>query len=436
MDALTGLMNGPLVEGALQRRILSRGGISSSLAVVIIGLDRFRHLNELLGYRCGDEALIEVAHRLRSYPGVAEVARLGGDEFCAVLDPVEDRHAALLAAECLMGVFERPLVLAEREFYLTASAGVSLFPSDGRDAVSLLRQASRAMVKIKRRGGNAAECSNEAPWLTPEQRYNLETALRRALEREELSLRFQPEVDREGNFAGCEVLLSWFHNVLGKVEADTFIRLAEEIGVIAPIGSWVLWQACAQAKLWRDEGLVLPRIAVNVSALQFAMPNFIDMVKHVLEASGLAGNLLELELTESAVMRDMDEAAAKMKELRTLGITFAIDDFGVGYSPLTYLHRLPVDVVKIDRMFVSQIAKPSGSLPLIQTITTLAHRQGLQVVAEGVETAEQVELIRAVQCDRMQGYYFSAPVFTAEFEQILHAPDRFPRMVHGNGASA
>jgi EAL domain-containing protein (putative c-di-GMP-specific phosphodiesterase class I) len=254
--------------------------------------------------------------------------------------------------------------------------------------------------------------------------------LRLALEQEEFILRFQPEVDRDGQFAGCEVLLSWYHPELGNVEADTFIRLAEEIGVILPIGAWVLWQACAQAKLWLDAGLNIPRIAVNVSPLQFADPGFVPTVAAVLDSTGLPGDRLELELTESSIMRDIDEAAGRMRALRELGITFAIDDFGVGYSPLTYLHRLPVDVVKIDRTFIAQITKPSGSLPLVQTITVLAHRQGFQVVAEGVETQEEVDLVRAVQCDRMQGYFFGAPLFTDEFEAILRTPDHFSRLSH------
>lgn len=431
MDALTGLMNGPLMEGAIQKRIRTRSGETPVFAVVVLGIDRFRNLNELLGYRAGDGALVEVARRLGASPRHCEVGRMGGDEFCVIFDPVEDLRDALHSAEGLIRIFEEPLPIDGREVFMTASAGFSLFPMDGREPVALLRQASRAMAKTKRRGGNAVESATEPPSLTPEQRYHLETALRRALDREELALRFQPEVNRDGQIAGCEVLLSWSHPELGKVEADTFIRLAEEIGVIIPIGTWVLKQACTHAKRWFDAGLKLPRMAVNVSALQFATPDFVETVVGVLEATGLDGNRLELELTESAIMRDMDEAAGRMQALKEFGITFAIDDFGVGYSPLTYLHRLPVDVVKIDRSFISQIAQPSGSFPLVQTINILAHRQGFQVVAEGVETEEQADLVRAVHCDRMQGYYFGVPVFTAEFENILRDPDRFARLLAG-----
>jgi diguanylate cyclase (GGDEF)-like protein len=433
MDELTGLMNGPLAEAAIQKRILAKSGTERGFQVVVLGLDRFRNLNELLGYRAGDDALAEVARRLEAWPRHREVARLGGDEFCVVVDPIADGREALQAAEDLILCFEQPFKIAGREVFLTASAGYAQFPVDGHDSVSLLRQASRAMVKTKRRGGNAVEGATAAPSLTPEQRYRLETALRRALDREELALRFQPEVNRDGELAGCEVLLSWFHPELGKVEADTFIRLAEEIGVIVPIGTWVLWQACARVKLWLDAGLRIPRVAVNVSALQFATPDFVEVVSATLESTGLDGNRLELELTESCVMRDIDEAIDKMNALKKLGVTFAIDDFGVGYTPLTYLHRLPVDVVKIDRTFISQITKPSGSLPLVQTITVLAHRQGFQVVAEGVETEEEMDLIRAVHCDRMQGYYFGAPVFTDEFEALLREPEQLSRRIYGAG---
>ena len=435
MDVLTGLLNGPHMEQAIQKRILDRPDDKPVFAVIVIGIDRFRNLNELLGYRAGDEALIEVARRLVSAPEHCEIGRMGGDEFCVVLDPVDDLRGALQSAETLIRIFEQPLRINGREVFMTASAGFSLFPVDGRDPVSLLRQASRAMAKTKRRGGNAVESATEPPSLTPEQSYDLETALRRAMDREELSLRFQPEVHRDGQLAGCEVLLSWSHPELGRVEADTFIRLAEEIGVIVPIGSWVLKQACTHAKRWFDAGLKLPRMAVNVSALQFATPDFVDMVVGTLESTGMDGNTLELELTESAIMRDMDEAADKMQALKSYGVTFAIDDFGVGYSPLSYLHRLPVDVVKIDRTFISQIAQPAGSLPLVQTIVILAHRQGFQVVAEGIETQEQMDLVRAVHCDRMQGYYFGVPVFTDDFENILRAPDQFATLLSGRRTS-
>jgi len=432
MDALTGLMSGAQIEGAITKRILSGVGSKHGFAVVVIGIDRFRHLNELLGYCAGDEALLEIASRLQAWPGCRAVARLGGDEFCVLIDSVSDLREALKSAEALLRVFNRQLRLGSRDVFLTASAGLSLFPIDGQDAVSLLRQASRAMMKTKRRGGNAVEGATEPPNLSPEQRYHLETALRRALEQEEFILRFQPEVDRDVQFAGYEVLLSWYDNQLGNVEADTFIRLAEEIGVIMPIGAWVLWQACAQTKLWIDAGFNIPRVAVNVSPLQFADPAFVPTVKSVLESTGLPGDRLELELTESSVMRDIEEAAGRMRTLRELGIAFAIDDFGVGYSPLTYLHRLPVDVVKIDRTFISQMTKPSGSLPLVQTITVLAHRQGFQVVAEGVETQQEVELVRAVHCDRLQGYYFGAPCYAEEFEAKLRDPDHFARLLPKN----
>ena len=431
MDVLTGLMSGPSIESAIQRRILTRSGEEPVFAVVVLGIDRFRNLNELLGYRAGDEALSQIARRIEASSPHCEVGRLGSDEFCVVLDPVEDLRDALKSAEALVQIFEEPLLINGRDVFITASAGFSMFPMDGHEPIALLRQASRAMARTKRRGGNAVESSTDPPSLTPEQRYHLETALRRALDREEFALRFQPEIDRDGRLSGCEVLLSWYHPELGNVEADTFIRLAEEIGLIIPIGIWVLTQACTRGKLWLDAGLDLGRMAVNVSALQFAAPDFVETVAGVLKATGFDGNRLELELTESSVMRDMDEAADTMLALKKYGITFAIDDFGKGYSPLTYLQCLPVDVVKIDRSFISQIAQPSGSLPLVQTIAILAHRQGFQVVAEGIETEVQVDLVRAVHCDRMQGYYFGVPVFKEEFESILRSPHQFARLLLG-----
>jgi len=435
MDALTGLMNGPLMEDAIRNRIRARAGGKPAFAVVVLGLDRFRNLNDLLGYRAGDQALAEAGHRLRKAPVHCEAARIGGDEFCVVLDPVRGLRDALRAVEALIRVFQEPLRISGRDVFVTASAGFSLYPTDGGEAVSLLRQASRAMVKAKLRGGNAVESSTEPPSLTPEQSYRLETALRSALDREELALRFQPQVQRDGQLAGCEVLLSWFHPELGKVEADTFIRLAEEIGLIGPIGTWVLKQACVHAKRWFDAGFSLPRVAVNVSALQFVAPDFVKTVEGILESTGVDARRLEFELTESAVIRDIDAAAAKMQLLKAHGIAFAIDDFGVGYSSLTYLHRLPVDVVKIDRSFISQIAQPSGSFALVQTIVLLAHRQGFQVVAEGIEAESQMDLVRMLRCERMQGYYFGVPVFHAEFEEILRSPSPFVHLISGSQGS-
>ncbi len=433
MDSLTGLMDGSSIESALQTRILGRSAERTVFAVVILGIDRFRNLNELLGYSAGDEALVQVARRLEAFPGRCEVGRLGGDEFCVLLDPVENAEGALRSAEALVRVFDVPLHVSNRELFLTASAGLSMFPVDGRSPVSLLRQAAQAMAKTKRRGGNAVECATEPPALTPEQSYRLETALRRALDRGEFALRFQPEVHRDGHLAGCEVLLSWLHPEFEKVDADTFIRLAEEIGVIVPIGNWVLKQACTRGKVWLDQGLSVGRLAVNVSALQFAAPDFVETVTSILESTRFLGSMLELELTESSVMRDMNETVQRMLALKKLGVTFAIDDFGKGYSPLTYLQCLPVDAIKIDRSFISQIDQPSGSLPLVQTIALLAHRQGFQVVAEGIETEEQLDLVCAVHCDRMQGFFFGVPVFTEAYESLLRSPNQFLRLMSRRG---
>jgi EAL domain-containing protein (putative c-di-GMP-specific phosphodiesterase class I) len=232
-------------------------------------------------------------------------------------------------------------------------------------------------------------------------------------------LRFQPQVDRTCNLDGFEVLVAWRHPKLGLIEADTFIGLAEDCGLISELGEWVLRQTCLQMAVWRSTGMDCPKVAVNVSPIQFASPDFVPRVLAILEETGIPGHALELEITERAVLRDIEESAARMRALRECGITFAIDDFGVGYSPLTYLHRLPVDTVKVDRSFTGEIARSGGSLPLVHTIAVLAHQRGLKVVAEGVETEAELQMVRAARCDRMQGYLFGCPQPANDVEPLL-----------------
>jgi diguanylate cyclase (GGDEF)-like protein len=422
-DFLTGLPSGGAFEKSLRQCTRSTLKSQSRLAVILFGMDRFRRLNELLGYEAGDRALVEVSRRLASLSGSDRVvARLGGDEF-AVIDPVSpDTESALAFAARLLGTLDRPIDVAGKEIFLSASIGLALCPQDSIDATDLLRLAGRAMEKAKSRGGSVIEIVAGARETNPEDRFRLENALRRAMERGEFNIRFQPQVDREGSLVGMEALLAWVHPELGQVDTQTFIELAEEIGLIIPIGSWVLENVCAQIADWRKRGLAPPRVAVNVSPIQFSDPSFVARVSEVIHAAGIPGDALELEVTENAVLQDLEESAARMASLRDLGVSIAIDDFGVGYSPLSYLHRLPIDSVKVDRTFVGQITKPSGSLPVLHTISVMAHNRGLKVVAEGVETAAELELVQAARFDRMQGYLFALPLPAAEIEQLVLDP--------------
>lgn len=430
-DALTGLSRGGALQTLLERSIQHAG--EKALAVCVLGIDRFRHINDLLGYDAGDQVLRSVAARLtRWLPPDGLAARLGGDEFAVVL-PSLDRQTSMLNAAAVLNILGSPVSVDSREIFATASLGLSLYPEDGNSAAMLLRRASLAMTRAKARGGGVMERATNPHGLRPEERYQMESALRRALEKRELSLRYQPQVDRDGKLRGLEALLVWNQPELGRVQTEMFIRLAEEIGVIAPIGAWVLETACRQMSAWRQSGLAVPRVAVNVSPLQFSCPQFVELVRTTLHETGLSGDALELEITEGTILRDIEESATRMRELRELGVRIAIDDFGVGYSPLTYLHRLPLDVVKVDRTFVSEITKPSGSLPVVHTITVLAHHRGLEVVAEGVETEDELELVRAARCDMVQGYLIGNPVPSAGIAELLRQPERLTMHFHAPG---
>lgn len=423
-DGLTGLARGGAFEARLQEALDTPSSRAETCAILVIGLDRFHHLNELLGYQAGDSALRELAARLSTgaLPGLL-AARLGGDEFAVVMSGMGNEQAAATAAVRLLQKISEPLTVKKREVFLTASIGVALMPGDGTTPRQLLRAAHDAMNRAKQRGGNTFERANAPMGLRPEQRYQLESALRQALRNQELTLRYQPQVDRDGWLRGLEALLSWDPPALGHVETETFIRLAEETGAIVPIGAWVLEQACRQVALWRTAGWPTPRMAVNVSPLQFASPDFVAMVERTLKQTGVSGGDIELEVTESTILRDLDESAERMARLRLLGVRIAIDDFGVGYSPLSYMHRLPLDAVKVDRTFIGQITKPSGSLPVVHTITILAHHRGLEVVAEGVETESELELVRAARCDLIQGFLYGAAMSATEVEHLMRHPE-------------
>jgi len=433
VDLLTGLPRGGNFEDRLQEAIHTLSATQETVGVFVIGLDRFRHLNELLGYNAGDIALKAIAARLASSQASgAQAARLGGDEFAVMMPAIGTEEAAATAAIRILQRICEPLSLKRREVFLTASVGVARYPGDGANARQLLRAAYTAMSRAKQRGGNTFERANPPSGLRPEQRYQLESALRQALARDELTLRYQPQVDRDGWLRGLEALLSWDPPSIGHVETETFIRLAEETGAIVPIGAWVLEKACRQLAAWRQAGWLPPRMAVNVSPLQFASPDFVGMVEKTLRQTGVSGGEIELEVTESTILRDIDESAERMARLRLMGVRIAIDDFGVGYSPLSYMHRLPLDAVKVDRTFIGQITKPAGSLPVVHTITILAHHRGLEVVAEGVETESELELVRAARCDLIQGFLFGGPMTAPEVERLMSQPESLANAGRGN----
>ncbi len=424
-DFLTGLPNRLRLMQLLEQRLTQAQAQGSKLAVLFLDLDRFKQINDSLGHSVGDRLLIEVAERLRSVlPSSGDVAaRMGGDEFAMVLS-VRDEEAALARASLVLSALRAPYLIDGRELFVTASIGVSFFPLHGDAASLLLHRADAAMYLAKREGKNEVKSfvvgSTQVETI---EKLELENALRRALEKSELEPLFQPIVAMDGSLAGFEVLLTWNHARLGRVSPKQFIPMAEETGLIVPIGAWVLREACRRGAEWIRSGLRLKGLAVNVSALQFARPDFVETVAQALAATGLPPALLGLELTESLVLLDISDSIHRMTQLRELGVTMAIDDFGTGYSSLNYLRRLPVNELKIDQSFLRDLRSTSGTLHVVQTIVTLAHQMKLSVVAEGVETMEQLELLRAAGCDQVQGYLYGMSLNAADARDLLARPD-------------
>ncbi len=419
-DPLTGLYNRSYQQECLDRVLARASEERSTVAVAQIDLDRFKQVNDIFGHSFGDVVLKRVAERMASLVGPHDtLARMGGDEFTIVFGELSEPEQAAEASEKLLAGLRVPFELDGYEFVVTASLGLAFYPADARDAATLLRHADAAMFRVKNRGRNDIECFTPGSSLPGFDRLDLETQLRRALDNQEFELLFQPQVDLRDGLEGLEVLLVWNSPKFGRVLPGRFIPVAEECGLIVSIGSWVLAEACKQARRWSTGGRPAPRIAVNVSPLQFARADFVETVAGALRSSELPPDRLELEITESHIIRDVEEAARRMARLRSLGISIAIDDFGTGYSSLSHLRQLPVNALKIDRSFLPEIEAASSTLPLIQTIIALAHHMEMSAVAEGVENARQAKLLRDAGCDRAQGNYFGEPMTAGEAERLL-----------------
>jgi diguanylate cyclase (GGDEF)-like protein len=419
-DALTGLPNRLMLQTELDTALSRAAKTGKLLALVFIDLDRFKQINDTLGHEIGDRVLQQIGRRLRDCMRRGDtLARMGGDEFTAILTGCNTEAAAAGYARELMTALRTPCRVNGRELFVTGSLGISLFPRDGLDAVTLLRNADSAMYTAKNRS------KNELHFFTPDasagagKRLELETCLRRALERHEFQMSYQPQVDLSGRLASLEALLVWDTPELGRVPPSEFIPIAEETGMILPIGEWVLHHACRQIAAWRDARLPTVPLAVNVSALQFAQPDFVSTVANALTSAGIPADCLELELTESLIMRDVLASASRMRELREIGVKIAIDDFGTGYSSLSYLRRLPADSLKIDQSFLQESEFGPATLALVKSIVVLAHNIGLSVTAEGIETEEQLQLIRLAGCDRAQGHLFGAGLPPHAAEELL-----------------
>jgi predicted signal transduction protein with EAL and GGDEF domain len=358
-----------------------------------------------------------MAERLRSTVREGDtVARLGGDEFVLLINGQRGPDAVALVLERMLSTISQPWASPQGDFNVTCSMGVALYPDDGANADTLLKHADQAMYRAKERGRNNFQFFTAELNAIITERLDLENKLRRALERQQFTLHYQPRVDmRTRCLTGAEALIRWHVSGEEVTPPSRFIPVAEEIGLIVPIGKWVLQAACAQNKAWQDAGLAPFVVSVNVSVRQFRQDNLVQTITEVLRETGLEARYLEVELTESAVMHDADQFIAMLGQLNDLGVQIALDDFGTGYSSLSYLKRLPVDRLKVDRSFVQDIVSDADDATIVRTIIALGHNLGLKVVAEGVETEQQLEFLRANHCDELQGYYFGRPMPGAQF---------------------
>jgi len=422
-DALTGLANRNLLADRLAQTLIHAGRTQRRAAVLLLDLDRFKTVNDSLGHNHGDTLLREVAVRLAGCVRRGDtVARLGGDEFVVVLADLAHAADAVPVAEKVLAALAAPLSLEGRELTIGASIGICTCPADGMDAETLLRNADIAMYRAKEQGGRGYAFYTAEMNARILERLEIEAGLRRAVDRGELLLHYQPIVDtRTRRITGAEALVRWRHPQKGLVPPDRFIPVAEESGLIVAIGDWVLRTACEQAAAWRRESLPSLRIAVNLSARQFAERNLAASVGEALRRAGCDASALELEITESTLMRDPDAALLAMHRINDLGVRLAIDDFGTGYSSLGYLKRFPVRKLKIDRSFVRDIRADADDAAIVSAIAALARKLGLGVVAEGVETEEQLRFLEEVACSECQGYLFSKPRPAAEFADLLRA---------------
>jgi diguanylate cyclase (GGDEF)-like protein len=388
------------------------------VAVLYVDLDRFKIINDTLGHRIGDLLLQQVAERLEGAVRDSDtLARPGGDEFVAVLFGIESVRDAEIVAERIMEAMREPFQIDGHELFACASAGLSLYPDDGEDSGTLQKHADVAMYVAKGRGGNSFQVFAHEMDSASNERLEIESQLHRALSRGELQLYYQPQFQLPSrNLGGVEALLRWNHPKWGLVQPGRFVPVAEESGLIVPIGLWVLREACRQHQAWRHMGYPPVKIAVNISATQFMQSNLVDKVAEALAAHEMAPCFLEVELTEGVLMRDAADSARQIAELRDLGVRISVDDFGTGYSSLSYLQRLPIDDLKIDKCFIQGIDQATGAPSLVQAIIGLAHGLKLTATAEGLETEGQLELLQALGCDKVQGFLLGRPVPAEEWE--------------------
>ena len=420
-DSLTGLPNRNMFLGELDRTIARADREGSQFAVCFIDLDRFKTINDTLGHDAGDELLKAMAARLRHAVRKSDlVARLGGDEFVVLLEGSASACQISAVAHKLLDAIGEPLTIQGCAFLVTGSIGIGLYPADGVDAATLLKHADAAMYLAKEKGKNNVQFYTAELADLAARQFELESALRMALVRDELLLHYQPKVNvASGAMIGLEALVRWKHPSRGLVPPGDFIPLAEERGLIVPLGRWVIQRACRQIRDWRSAGLVAPPVAVNLPARQFADQDLIADINGAMTMYGVTPADIEVELTESVLMADPERANDVLQDLHTMGVRISIDDFGTGYSSLSYLKRFPAETVKIDRSFISGLPGDDDDTAITQAVIAMAHSLGLSVVAEGVETIDQMAVLRTMGCDEAQGFLLGRPMPAADIAMQL-----------------
>ncbi len=420
-DPLTGLPNRVLLDDRLAQAMALADRDKRSFALMVCDLDRFKLINDSLGHRAGDELLQEVARRLSAVARTADtVARFGGDEFVLVGSSLADADDALQLAARAIESLRAPVRIAGIDVRTSPSIGIALYPEDGASIEALLAHADAAMYAAKHQGRENIQRYTPGMHAGTEDRVQMESELHQAIELKQFELHYQPKVDtRTGVVRSAEALIRWVHPSRGLVSPAQFIPLAEECGLIGAIGEWVIREACRQARAWQEEGVPTLRISVNLSASQFREVGLVDSIRRALDDVGLPARYLEVELTESAVMSDPEQSVAILEQLSAMGVLVSVDDFGTGYSSMSYLRRFPIDKLKIDRVFINELASRPEDASIVRAIVSLAHSLNLKVVAEGVETPAQLDFLKAAGCDEYQGYHYSRPLPADQFQRLI-----------------
>lgn len=420
-DALTGLPNRILLQDRLGQAIELARRQSRQLAVMFLDLDQFKHINDSLGHAVGDQLLRSVAQRLVGCVRHSDtISRQGGDEFVLLLSHIERAEDARISAQKMLASLALPHRIDQHDLHIGASIGISIYPADGQDVETLIKSADAAMYSAKENGRNNYKFFEQSMNILAVQRQSIEASLHRALEQQEFVLYYQPKINlQSGAIVGVEALIRWQHPEQGLLSPTQFVPIAEDCGLILPIGRWVLREACRQVQAWLDSGLRAVPIAVNISAVEFRHKSFLESVALVLKETGLVPRYLELELTESILMHDVESSVPILEALKAIGVRLAIDDFGTGYSSLSYLKHFPIDTLKIDQSFVRNIAANADDAIIVRTIIGMGENLKQRIIAEGVETHEQLEFLLEQQCEEGQGFLFGHPLPAKNFAQLL-----------------